>query len=152
MRLLLERAASKPQRSKRRRTPAGPDTRQERRGVALTSLADHTSEREIAAADAERASLKLKVCEYLAPRVGEATTGFVSSITEYGFYVDLPEWNAEGMVHARELHDDDYAPDLHRTVLRGNVSRRTFRFGQQVSVRLVRVDPDRRQIDLCLAD
>jgi ribonuclease R len=123
-----------------------------RTGEALAYLGEHTSEREIRAADAERAALKLKMCEYLQSRLGETTRGYVSSITDYGFYADLPEWNAEGLVHTRDLQDDDYAPDPLRTLLRGSLSGRTFRFGQQVDVRLVRVDPDRRQIDLCLAD
>jgi ribonuclease R len=120
----------------------------ERSGGALVELARHTSEREVAAADAERASFKLKVCELLVDRLGESTTGFVSSIADHGFYVDLPEWRAEGLVHQSQLVDDDYQPDLHHTLLRGTRTRRTFHFGQEVRVRLVRVDPDRRQIDL----
>jgi ribonuclease R len=64
--------------------------------------------------------------------------------------VDLPEWNAEGLVHQNQLTDDDYTPDLHHTFLRGSASRRTFRFGQEVRVQLARVDPDRRQIDLAI--
>jgi ribonuclease R len=138
------------------RTMLLPDARDEaraiRRAQALSQLGRHTSDRELRAADAERASLKLKLCEFLESRVGETTTGFISSITEFGLYVDMPEWKAEGLVHASRMDDDDYAPDPQRTRLRGAVSGRTFRFGQQVSVRLVRVDPDRRQIDLCLAD
>ncbi len=123
-----------------------------RTGSALTSLARHTSEREVLAADAERASLKLKVCEFLAPRVGDEARGFVSAITDFGMFVDVPAWNAEGLVHYDRMTDDEYQPDKYRTLVRGTVSGRRIRFGQQLSVRLVRVDPDRRQIDLCLAD
>jgi ribonuclease R len=122
----------------------------ERHGSALEALAAHTSRLEVAAADCERASLKLKVCELLLDRLGDTTTGFISSIVDYGFYVDLPEWNAEGLVHVNQLTDDDYAPDKHHTQLLGSGSRRTFRFGQQVRVQLARVDPDRRQIDLAI--
>ena len=123
-----------------------------RRGNALMQLGRHTSAREVRAAEAERASFKLKLCEFLADRVGDETEGFVSSITTYGFYVDLPAWNAEGLVHVSQLGGEDFTTDPQRTVLRSSVSRRVFRFGQPVHVRLVRVDPDRRQIDLCLAD
>jgi len=122
------------------------------RGTALSDLGRHTTEREIRAADAERASFKLKLCELLAPRIGEETEGFIASITDFGFYVDLPEWKAEGLVHVRDLGSEDFSIDPQRTVLRGMLSGRRFHFGQSVHVRLVRVDPDRRQIDLCLAD
>jgi ribonuclease R len=120
----------------------------QRRGKDLRQLATHTSACEVRAADAERASLKLKLCELLQDRIGSQTTGFVSSISEYGLYVDLPEWSAEGLL---QLRDDDYTPDLQRTRLTGGRSGRTFRFGQELRVALVRVDPDRRQIDLGLA-
>jgi len=120
--------------------------------ASIADLGRHTTEREIRAADAERASFKLKLCELLVSRIGEETEGFVSSITDFGFYVDLPVWKAEGLVHVRELGSEDFSIDPQRTVLRGLRSGRLFRFGQSVHVRLVRVDPDRRQIDLCLAD
>jgi ribonuclease R len=138
------------------KTLLAPDPRRDgpalRHGSALADLGRWTSEREVRAAEAERAALKLKMCEYLQARLGESTRGCISSITDFGFFVDLPEWNAEGLVHTSQMHDDDYVPDPERTLLRGSVSRRLFRFGQQVCVRLVRVDPDRRQVDLCLAD
>ena len=121
-----------------------------RHGSALNGLARHTSQREVHAADAERASLKLKVCEFLEPRVGEEARGFISAITDFGLFVDVPDWNSEGLVRYDSMSDDDYEPDLQHTQVRGSVSGRRLRFGQQVSVRLIRVDPDRRQIDLCL--
>jgi ribonuclease R len=120
--------------------------------AAVGDLGRHTTDREIHAADAERASFKLKLCELLEPRIGEETDGFVSTLTDFGFYVDLPAWKGEGLVHVRDLGSEDFSIDPQRTVLRGMLSGRLIRFGQSVHVRLVRVDPDRRQIDLCLAD
>ena len=121
-----------------------------RRGGALAELGAHTSEREMAAADAERASLKLKVCELLVDRVGEIAPGYISAITDHGLYVDVPAWHAEGLVHVSSLNDDDWVLDPQRTQVRSTRSRRTVRFGQEVRVELRRVDPDRRQIDLAL--
>jgi ribonuclease R len=132
--------------------PARGDAAGERRGAALRELGVHTSERELAAAEGERASLKLHVCELLQDRVGETTQGFVSAIADHGLYVDLVEWNAEGLVHVSRLTDDVYEPDLHRTRLVGVRTRRAWQFGQPVRVQLVRADPDRRQIDLVLVD
>jgi ribonuclease R len=138
VRVLLERASAEEKRAMQDAS-------------ALASLGRHATEREILAAEAERASLKLKVCEFLSTRLGEEARGFISAITDFGFFVDVPEWNAEGLVHYDRMNDDEYAPDTHRTLVRGSASARRLRFGQQVSVRLVRVDPDRRQVDLCLA-
>jgi len=121
-----------------------------RRGGALVELGVHTSERELAAADAERASLKLKLCELLVDRAGETGTGCISAITDHGLYVDVAAWHAEGLVHVSSMNDDDWVPDLQRTQIRGARSRRTLRFGQEVRVQLLHVDPDRRQIDLAL--
>jgi ribonuclease R len=122
-----------------------------RHGPELDSLGAHTSARELLAAEAERASLKLKVCEFLVSQVGDIADGFVSSIADHGLYVDVPAWRTEGLVHASQLTDDDYRPDLHHTRLVGSRTRRTFQFGQPLRVQLVRADPDRRQIDLVLA-
>jgi ribonuclease R len=117
----------------------------------LGSLGTHTSARELIAAEAERASLKLKVCEFLVSQVGDTADGYVSSIADHGLYVDVPAWRTEGLVHAAQMTDDDYRPDLHRTRLVGARTRRSFQFGQALRVQLVRVDPDRRQIDLVVA-
>jgi len=122
-----------------------------RTGGALAELGNQTSEREIVAAEAERASVRLHVCELLVDRVGETTRGVISAIADHGLYVDLVEWNAEGLVHVSRLRDDEYVPDLQHTRLVGARSRRTFRFAQELRVRLVRADPDRRQIDLEVA-
>ncbi len=133
-----------------RPAPGGEDAA--RLGAALRDLGMHCSEREIVAADAERASLRQHLCESLESRVGETTRGFVSAIADHGLYIDLVEWNAEGLVHLSQMNDDDYQPDAQHTRLVGARSHRTWRFGQEVRVKLVRADPDRRQIDLVLAD
>jgi ribonuclease R len=119
--------------------------------AALHELGDWLSEREVAATEAERSSLKLRVCESLVDRLGEEAQGWVSGISDFGLFIDIPEWGAEGLIHVDSLQDDHYSADPLRTQLRGDVSGRTFRFGQPLRVSLVRVDPDRRQIDLCLA-
>jgi ribonuclease R len=120
-------------------------------GREVHTLGQALSERESSATDAERASIKLRVCEFLVDRLGEEADGFISGIAEFGLFIDIPEWGAEGLVHVESLQDDHYSSDPQRTQLRGEVSGRAFRFGQRLRVTLVRVDPDRRQIDLGLA-
>jgi ribonuclease R len=133
------------------RGPAALEHDPARHGPHLEALGVHTSARELTAAEAERASLKLKVCEWLAAHLGDVADGFVSSIAEHGLYVDVPAWRAEGLVHSTQLTDDDYRTDPHRTRLTGQRTRRSFRFGQPLRVQLVRADPDRRQIDFVVA-
>ena len=129
---------------------AGSDADPARFAGALKELGIHTSAREVAAAEAERASLRLHVCEMLQDKVGEITSGVVSTIADHGLYIDLTEWNTDGLVHMSRLTDDDYTPDLHHTAMIGARTRRVWRFGQAVRVQLLRADPDRRQIDLSL--
>jgi ribonuclease R len=132
--------------------PAKSDRDGARTGGALRELGGHTSEREMVAAEAERASLKLHACELLQERVGDTTRGYISAVADHGLYVDLVDWNAEGLVHVSRLGGDDWQPDLHRTRLVGARTRRVWQFGQEVRVQLVRADPDRREIDLVMAD
>jgi ribonuclease R len=141
---LVDLLVRQPQETSRRLPPDVP------RGASLRHLGEWLSEREVSANEAERASLKLRVCESLLDHLGQEAQGWVSGITDFGLFIDVPEWGADGLIHVESLQDDHYSADPLRTQLRGDVSGRTFRFGQPLRVSLVRVDPDRRQIDLCL--
>jgi ribonuclease R len=112
----------------------------------LESLCTHCTEREIAAAEAERESVRLKQTEFLAGRIGEVFDGVVSGVTEYGFYVEEKETMAEGMVRLNSLHDDFYELGDHGFRLVGTKKKRSFSLGDAVRVRLTAVDIERRQI------
>lgn len=60
------------------------------------------------AAEAERASIKYKQVEFMKDHIGEDFDGIISGVTEWGFYVELNESKCEGLVHIRELDDDNY--------------------------------------------
>jgi ribonuclease R len=75
----------------------------------------------------------------------------ISGVTEHGFYVQLRDIYCEGMVRMSELRDDYYVYQPQRHALVARKRGRQFQLGQGVRVKVLRTDPDRRQIDLGLA-
>lgn len=87
-------------------------------------------------------------CEYMKDRVGDEFTGTVSSVTSFGLFVELNDIYIEGLVHISELSNDYYHFDPVRHCLSGERSQKTYRLGDSVEVRIVRVDLDEKKIDL----
>jgi ribonuclease R len=118
-------------------------------------LAFHCSEREAAAAEAERASVKLKQVEYFAklmesgpasPRLRRA--GVVSGVTEWGLYLQDSETGAEGMCRLASMTDDSYTYDPTKFAAIGAKTKRVIRLGDAVTFVVDRVDLEMRTIDL----
>ena len=118
--------------------------------AALEDQCDHASEMESVAANAERASIKYKQVEYMIPRLGEAFTGVITGLADWGFYVELEENKCEGLVPARDLSDDYYVYDEANFRLVGRHTGRTFTLGQRVEVVVAQADLARRQLDFAL--
>nr|WP_162990821.1 ribonuclease R [Maliibacterium massiliense] len=116
----------------------------------LDGIAKQTSECERNAMDAERAADDLKKCEYMLGHIGEEYDGLISGVANYGFYVELDN-TVEGMVHISTLTDDAYNYDETRQYLMGARSRRTFRMGDIVRIRVVKANMTNRTIDFELA-
>lgn len=114
----------------------------------LKSLGDHLSIRERRAMEAEREILKRVTVMFLMGRVGEEFTGVISSLTDFGFWVELSEVLADGMVRLSSLTDDYYAFSPERQELLGRRTGRTFRMGQKVRVVLEEVSLARLEITL----
>lgn len=117
----------------------------------LKSLGAHCSQRERAAIEAERDSIKLKQVEYLSQHLGDVFDGVVSGVMEAGIFVDLKEMHCEGMVPVRELNDDYYVYDEKNHWLIGRSNKKKYELGKEMKVKVVRTDIDSRQIDLSLA-
>jgi len=117
----------------------------------LAEMGQHLSGRERVAMEAERECQKRYVCMVLAPQVGRVFPGIVSGITEYGFWVELPEVIAEGLIRLANMQDDYYGYLKEREMLVGQRTGKVIRAGQAVRVRLVNVSLDRLEIDLELA-
>ncbi|SHK04169.1 ribonuclease R [Rhodothermus profundi] len=115
---------------------------------ALEMRCQHCSERERAAEEAERDSIRLKQVQYMQQHVGDCFRGVVSSVTNFGVFVELEDVWVEGLVHVRDMGDDYYEYDERRYTLRGLYTGKRYRPGDVVEVMVVRADPATRQIDL----
>ncbi|HWP42600.1 MAG TPA: ribonuclease R, partial [Blastocatellia bacterium] len=115
--------------------------------VSLDTIGDHSSERERAADDAERELMDWRKAEFMAEHVGSEFDGVITSVKDYGFYVELNEHFVEGLVHITTLTDDlyEYQERKHRLV--GVRTAREFRLGDAVRVSVDRVDRARHLID-----
>lgn len=114
----------------------------------LKKVGAHLSEMERKAMDAERETLKRITVLFLRDRVGEDFTGVINSIADFGFWVELKEVMAEGMVRLSTMHDDYYGYIPERQELLGERTGRRFRMGQTVRVRLAEVNLARLEITL----
>lgn len=112
----------------------------------LAGVADQSSTTERRADEAERDTDKLKMVEYMEKHEGEVFDGVVSSITNWGMYVELPN-TIEGMVRTTNIKDDYYYYDEEHYELVGETTKRTFKLGQKVKVVVTGTDRLQRQID-----
>lgn len=116
----------------------------------LDVIAEHSSIRERAAADAERATVDLKMCEYMAGHIGEEYDGIISGVTAFGMFVELPN-GVEGLVHISSLMDDYYDFYEERYALVGNHSGRAYRLGDAVRIEVLNVNISDVSIDFIMA-
>jgi ribonuclease R len=117
----------------------------------LGDIARLSSIRERLAVEAERASRKIKQVEYMKRHVGDEFDALISGVTRYGLYVEIMPSLVEGLVHVRSL-DDYFEFDKARWQLVGQRSRRVYRLGDKVRVRVARVDSVDQEIDFVLLD
>ena len=116
----------------------------------LENVGEHSSERERAADDAERELMDWRKAEFMAGRVGELFDGVITSVKDYGFYVELNEFFVEGLVHISTLADDEYECQERKHRLVGARTNRKYRLGDAVQVVVSRVDRVRHLIDFAL--
>jgi ribonuclease R len=134
------------------RQSAMPDARRAELEEALPEVARQTSERERRADDAERELLQWKKVRFMANKVGDHYHGHITGVAPFGLFVELIEHYVEGLVHISSMADDYYRfTEQHHTLV-GESTQRTYRLGDRVQVQVVRVDMDRRQVDLGLVE
>ena len=117
----------------------------------LPQAAIQSSALERRAEEAERETEKLKKCQYMSCFVGEKFTGVISGITNWGFYVELPN-TVEGLVRMSDLADDYYIFDEKNYELVGERTRKAYKLGQSVRVTVSGTDPVLRSVDFVLAE
>ena len=115
----------------------------------LPQVAVQTSALERRADEAERETEKMKKCEYMSRFVGQTFEGVISGVTNWGFYVELPN-TVEGLVRISELRDDYYIFDESRYELVGEMSRKVYKLGQTVRVVVAGTDKLLRTVDFVL--
>ena len=128
------------------------DDRREELTDDMPEMARHTSERERRADDAERELVQWKKVRFMADKVGDEFEGYITGVSAFGFYVELIEHFVEGMVHVSTMADDYYRFVEREHVLKGENTGKIYRLGDKVTVQVIKVDMERRQIDLGLAD
>ncbi len=114
--------------------------------MAMDEIADHTSERERRAVDAERDTDALKKAQYMSDKIGEEFEGIVSSVTNFGIFIELPN-TIEGLVHISNMTDDYYRFDDRQMIMIGERTNRQFRIGDEVKVRVANVIIEESSID-----
>ena len=112
----------------------------------------HASEREQIAADAERTSTKYKLVEYMQDKIGLVFDGSVSGVTEWGMYVQIEPTHIEGMVSLRDIHSDFFEFDEKHYRLVGRRTRRQYRLGDPVKIRVKEANLDQRLLDFELVE
>ena len=144
--LVVHRGLAERDQSRRSRTDMG----------SITAIADHISETERVAADAEMDGVKMKKLEFFQrqldardPQVFRAT---VLEVKNFGLVVELPDVLLTGLVHVSSLTDDFYAYNPVQRRLIGRQSRRRFSVGDELRVFVARVDVFKRQVDFAIAD
>lgn len=107
----------------------------------------YASEREVVASDAERASIKYKMVEFMKDKIGEMYKGHVSGMSEWGIYVELNDTHIEGMAFLRDIEGDYYSFDEARFEVVGRNTGRRLTLGDEVWIRVKGADLRRRTLD-----
>jgi len=117
----------------------------------LVEIAEHSSEREVAAQSAERDVADMKMAEYMESHIGEIYDGVIDTVTNFGFFVELPNL-IEGLVHVNTLKGDyyNYVPELLAMI--GKSTKKTYRIGDRVKVRCIRASKEAAMIDFELVE
>jgi ribonuclease R len=118
----------------------------------LPEIARHTSERERRADDAERELVQWKKVRFMADKVGDEFDGYITGVTAFGLFIELVEHFVEGLVHISTMADDYYRFVERAHFLSGENTGRVYRLGDKVSVQVIKVDMERRQVDLGLTE
>jgi ribonuclease R len=112
----------------------------------LPEIAQHSSQMERRAVDAERETDELKKAEFMEDKIGQEFEGIISSVTNFGMFVELPN-TIEGLVHVSYMTDDFYRYDERHYAMIGERTGNVFRIGDEITVRVINVNKEERSID-----
>lgn len=127
------------------------EAREEYLASRMQDIADQSSERERVAVEAERDTEALKKAEFMLDKIGEEFTGIISSVTSFGMFVELDN-TVEGLIRLSDLADDYYHFHEMQMALIGERTSKVYRIGDEVRVRVARVNMDEHTIDFELVE
>ena len=117
----------------------------------LVDLCEHSSEREVASISAERDVLDMKMAEYMESHIGEEYEGIISTVANFGFFVELPNL-VEGLVPIKSIKGDYYNYVPEQLALIGNSTKKTYRVGDKVKIKCVAASKATSMIDFELVE
>lgn len=113
-------------------------------------MCDYSSSRERDAQSAERESIKYKQVEYMSTRIGQVYDGIITGLGKFGVYVAESESKSEGMIRLMDLGNDYFAYDEKRAAIVGKASKKEFRFGDRIKIKVKETNLEKRTIDYVL--
>lgn len=125
---------------------AGEEVPSTEKGI-IQELAEHSSEMEQRAVEAERASTKFKFAELYSTKIGEEVKGMIVGVGKFGVFVEDTTTKAEGMVNVRNMGSDFFAFDEKTMTIKGRKGGKTYKIGDKVIVKVLSVDIEERKID-----
>lgn len=115
-------------------------------------LCEHCSEMELVAQNAERDSIKYKMVEFMAEKLGETYDAHISGITSYGIYAEIDENHCEGMIPMHDLGDDYYDFDERNFCLIGRRHHHKYQLGDAIRIQVAKANLEKKQLDFTVAE
>ena len=113
---------------------------------------EHCSDMEQISQNAERDSIKYKMVEFMADKIGNTYDAHISGLTSYGVYAQIDETHCEGMIPIRDLGDDYYDFDEKDFVIYGRRHHTKYQLGDPIRIQVARANVERKQLDFIIAD
>jgi ribonuclease R len=118
----------------------------------LEKMAAHLSQRERVAQKASRDSIKYKQCQYLMDKLGKIYTGVITSVQDYGIFVEIPENGCEGLVKSSDIGYRTWTPDVKNHCFIEEITGRKMRLGDEIKIIIKTVDLEKKEINMSVLD
>jgi ribonuclease R len=120
------------------------------KSATIENQCKHSSEREIIASKAERASIKYMQAKYMSSKIGEMFDGIVSGVTDFGIFVEVHNTGCEGLIRMRDIPGDFYTFKEADYCVQGHNTKKRYYLGDKLKVKIKNVNLERKEIDLVI--
>lgn len=118
----------------------------------LEQMSEFSSERERSAQNAERISVKMKQIEFMGSKIGEEFEAVISGLTNFGMFIELKDILVDGLIHLKDMDDDYYMYDEAKFMMVGKSKKKKYKLGDKVTVQLIRVNDERKELNFILSN